>query len=240
MKRSEVAARIAEVGIVPAIRVTTAEEAHFAAEAIDDGGIPIVEITLTVAEAPGLIAHLVREHPAMIVGAGGVLNDHLAHECLLAGAHFITSPGLNLKIVEFALKNDIAILPGALTPTEVASAWDAGVDFVKVFPCAGVGGDKYIKALKTSLPGIPLIAAGGVNQQTAGHYILAGATAIGVGTDIVPTRAIEYREADRIKELAQRFLGFVSEARARLAPQKEQVAHPETDFGALDRRKRPR
>jgi 2-dehydro-3-deoxyphosphogluconate aldolase / (4S)-4-hydroxy-2-oxoglutarate aldolase len=117
-----------------------------------------------------------------------------------------------------------------LTPTEVITAWEAGADFVKVFPCAGVGGDKYIKALNTSFPQIPLIAAGGVTQQTASGYILAGATAIGVGTELIPPDAIAHRESERIQELARRFVRFVKDARKRLAPQPQDTGAGKTDF----------
>jgi 2-dehydro-3-deoxyphosphogluconate aldolase / (4S)-4-hydroxy-2-oxoglutarate aldolase len=224
MNREEVCNLIREIGIIPAIRVSTAEEAHFATEAVTSGGIPIVEITLTVSGAVELISHLVRFHPKVIVGAGTVLSTEMASKCLDAGASFLTSPGRNLKVIEFAAKNELAILPGALTPTEVIEAWEAGSDFVKVFPCAEVGGDRYIKALKMSLPQIPLIAAGGVNQQTAGNYILAGATGIGVGTELIPTEALQRRQSKRIQELAHRFVGFVREARERAEPRKKSVA----------------
>jgi len=219
-KRTETCALIREIGIVPAVRLTSAEEAHFAAEAVASGGIPIVEITLTVTGAVDLISHLAQYHPKMLVGAGTVLNTEMAGKCIDAGAGFLTSPGLNLKVVEFAAKKDIAVLPGALTPTEVIEAWEAGSDFVKVFPCVDVGGERYIKALKTALPHIPLIAAGGVNQQTAGNYILAGASAIGVGGELIPAEAIERRQSKRIRELALRFSGFVKEARERIEPPK--------------------
>jgi 2-dehydro-3-deoxyphosphogluconate aldolase/(4S)-4-hydroxy-2-oxoglutarate aldolase len=182
-----------------------------------------VEITLTVSGAFELIAHLVHFHPKMIVGAGTVLNAETALKCLDAGVSFLTSPGRNLKVIEFALKKEIAILPGALTPTEVIEVWEAGADFVKVFPCAEVGGERYIRALKLALPLVPLIAAGGVNQQTAANYILAGATAIGVGTELIPTEAIERRQAKRIRELALRFSGFVKEARERTEPKRKPV-----------------
>jgi 2-dehydro-3-deoxyphosphogluconate aldolase/(4S)-4-hydroxy-2-oxoglutarate aldolase len=167
-----------------------------------------------------LIAHLSHYHPKIVVGAGTVLSTDLAQKCLDAGASFLTSPGLNVKVVEFAAKNGIAVLPGALTPTEVIEAWEAGADFVKVFPCVDVGGERYIKALKTALPQIPLVAAGGVNQQTAENYILAGASAIGVGSELIPPEAIERRQAKRIKELSLRFAGFVKKARERIEPPK--------------------
>jgi 2-dehydro-3-deoxyphosphogluconate aldolase/(4S)-4-hydroxy-2-oxoglutarate aldolase len=235
MKKTEVCELIKEIGIVPAIRVSSAEEAHFVADCVAGGGIPIVEITMTVPEAVELISHLVRHHKEMIVGAGTVLDTETARRCVDAGASFLTAPGFNLAIVEFAAKTDVAVLPGALTPTEVVTAWQAGSNFVKVFPCAQVGGDKYIKALTTALPQIPLIAAGGVTQQTAANFILAGATAIGVGTELIPTEAIELREPERIRELAQRFLGFVNDARHRLAPQRENGPTGKTDFRKLDK-----
>jgi len=218
MNKAEVCALIRKIAIIPAIRVSSAEQAHFAAEAVTRGGIPIVEITMTVPGAVELISHLVHYHPKMMVGAGTVLNMDTARECVKAGASFLTAPGFNREIVEFAVKQNITVLPGALTPTEVVTAWEAGADFVKVFPCAQVGGDKYIKALKTALPQIPLIAAGGVNQQTALDFMLSGATAIGVGTDLIPVEALERRQADRIRELAHRFAGYVKEARARSKP----------------------
>ena len=233
MKRAEVCELIKKIGIIPAVRVSSAEEAHFAADCVTEGGIPVVEITTTCPEAVELISHLVRHHKQMIVGAGTVLDTETARRCVDAGASFLTAPGFDLAIVEFATKEDVAVLPGALTPTEVVTAWRAGADFVKVFPCAQVGGDKYIKALKTALPQLPLIAAGGVNQQTAGNFILAGATAIGVGTELIPNDAIERRESERIRELAHRFLGFVNDARRRLAPQKDRGMTTKTDFGRL-------
>lgn len=213
MNKNEVCDLIKKVGIIPAIRVSSGDDAHFAADAITKGGIPIVEITMTVPGAVELIAHLVRYHPKMIVGAGTVLDTDTARRCVDAGASFLTAPGFDLAIVEFAAKESIAVLPGALTPTEVLEAWRARCDFVKVFPCALVGGDRYIKALKSSFTHIELIAAGGVNQQTAADFILAGATAIGVGKELIPTEAIECRQAERIKELALRFSKAVKDAR---------------------------
>jgi 2-dehydro-3-deoxyphosphogluconate aldolase/(4S)-4-hydroxy-2-oxoglutarate aldolase len=194
------------------------------------GGIPIVEITMTVPEAVKLMAHLVQHHDKITVGAGTVLNTDMAQKCVDAGVCFLTSPGLNLKVIEFAAKHEIAVLPGALTPTEVIQAWEAGAEFVKVFPCEEVSGDKYIKALKTALPQIPLIAAGGVNQFTATNFILAGAEAIGVGKELIPPDAIEHRESERIQELARRFVGFVNDARQRMAPRKSKPKTTKTDF----------
>jgi 2-dehydro-3-deoxyphosphogluconate aldolase/(4S)-4-hydroxy-2-oxoglutarate aldolase len=217
MKKEEVQARIEEIGIVPAVRLSSAEEARFATEAVSNGGIPIVEITMTVPGAIEVISELAKHSPELIVGAGTLFDPETAKRCLDAGATFLTSPGLDLELVEFAHKQNVVVLAGALTPTEVTMAWKAGSDFVKVFPCSQVGGDTYIKALKRPFPQVRLIAAGGVNQKTAANFILAGASAIGVGGELIPREAIELRQADRIHELARRFVGFVKSARARLA-----------------------
>jgi len=224
MKRTEIAAIIESVGIVPAIRVSSADDAHFASEAVAGGGIPIVEITMTVPGAMDVIAHLVKHHPKMIVGAGTVLDVETARKCADAGAHFLTAPGFDCDIVAFAAGRDIVAMPGALTPTEVVTAWRAGADFVKVFPAAQVGGETYVRALNRSLPQIALIASGGVNQQNAEAFILAGATAIGVGTQLIPSESIAKRQAKRIHELALRFSKFVREGRLRMPPRKEVTA----------------
>jgi 2-dehydro-3-deoxyphosphogluconate aldolase/(4S)-4-hydroxy-2-oxoglutarate aldolase len=217
MKKEEVQARIEEIGIVPAVRLSSAEDARFATEAVSHGGIPIVEITMTVPGAIEVISELAKHSPELILGAGTLFDTETAKRCLDAGARFLTSPGLDLGLVEFAHKQNVVVLAGALTPTEVTMAWKAGSDFVKVFPCSQMGGDTYIKALKRPFPQVRLIAAGGVNQKTAANFILAGASAIGVGGELIPREAIELRQADRIHELARRFVGFVKSARARLA-----------------------
>ena len=222
MKKNEVCALIKKIGVIPAIRVSSGDDAHFAAEAVTHGGIPIVEITLTVPGAVELIAHLCRSKGNIVVGAGTVLNAEMARKSVDAGACFLTSPNFNAAVVDFAVRENMAVLPGALTPTEVVAAWSAGADFVKVFPCGPVGGDTYIKSMHTALPQIPLIAAGGVNQQTATDYILSGATAIGVGTELIPSEAIKRRQAHRIRELARRFLKLVSDARQEIEIWKKQ------------------
>lgn len=238
MNKAEVCEQIRNIGIIPAIRVSSAEEAHFAADAVTQGGIPIVEITMTVPDAVALISHLARDHEKLIVGAGTVLDTETARKCVDAGAHFLTAPGFDTAIVEFATKANVTVFPGAFTPTEVVAAWKAGADFVKVFPCA-LGGPQYIKALKAALPRIPLIAAGGVTQVTAGSFILAGAIAVGVGSDLIPTRAIQHREATRIRELAHRFTGFVADARRLLEPPQEPVKKTKTDFWKFHRHADP-
>jgi 2-dehydro-3-deoxyphosphogluconate aldolase / (4S)-4-hydroxy-2-oxoglutarate aldolase len=220
VSKETVRARIEEVGIIPAVRVSSAEDAIFASEAVSRGGIPIVEITMTVPGAIDVISRLVKHAPQIIVGAGDVFDMEIARECRDAGAVFLTSPGLDVKIVEFAARENLVMLPGALTPTEVIAAWKSGADFVKVFPCAQVGGEGYIRALKGPFPSLPLIAAGGVNQQTAAKFILAGAVALGIGGDLIPKDAIRLRQADRIFTLAQRYVSFVKQARVQLDPPK--------------------
>jgi 2-dehydro-3-deoxyphosphogluconate aldolase/(4S)-4-hydroxy-2-oxoglutarate aldolase len=213
LNKQEVRGRIEKLGIIPAIRVASVEDALFAAESVSQGGIPIVEVTLTVPEAQNVISHLVQNAPEVIVGAGGVSDIETARRCLDAGAEFLTSDGFDPEIVNFAVKENAVMIPGTLTPSEVIRAWKMGPDFVKVVPCAQVGGESYIRALKTMFPNVPLIAAGGVNQQTASSFILAGAVALGIGAELIPRGAIRMRQADRIAELARRFIGFVSSAR---------------------------
>jgi 2-dehydro-3-deoxyphosphogluconate aldolase / (4S)-4-hydroxy-2-oxoglutarate aldolase len=217
MDKEQVGAKIHEVGIVPGVRTSSAAEARFAAEIVAKAGIPIVEITMTVPGAIDVISDLARYLPDVIVGAGTVLDIETAKLCLKAGAKFLTSPGLDLEIVQFARKENVLMMAGALTPTEVITAWKAGSDFVKVFPCAQVGGDSYIKALKGPFPQIALIAAGGVNQQTASNFILAGAAALGIGGELIPRAAIELRQPERIRELARRFLNLVKMARTQMS-----------------------
>lgn len=217
MKRAEVRERVKEVGLVPAVRVSSEHVARFAAEAVAAGGIPIVEIEMSVPGATDVIGYLVQHIPDMIVGAGSIYDVETARRCIGAGAKFLTTDGLDLNIVHFAVKEDIAVWPAALTPTEIIVAWKADPDFVKVFPCAPVGGDVYIRILKKTLAHIPLIAAGGVNQQTAHKFILAGASALGVGGDLIPEDALRLKQSDRIRELAQRFRRFVADARGQIA-----------------------
>jgi len=216
MTKEEVHARIEEIGVIPITRVSTAEDARFAAEAVSRGGIPIVEVAMTVPGALEVISSLIKDFPDMLVGAGSIMDAETARRCLDAGAAFLTSDGLDLEFVEFAIKEHVCVFPGALTPTEVITAWKAGCDFIKVVPCAH-GGDSYIRMLKAMLPKVPLIAAGGVNQLTALNYILAGAIGLGVGRELIPREAIRLRQSERIQELARRFLSFVNNGRIQAA-----------------------
>ncbi|HWE51779.1 MAG TPA: bifunctional 4-hydroxy-2-oxoglutarate aldolase/2-dehydro-3-deoxy-phosphogluconate aldolase [Bryobacteraceae bacterium] len=217
MTKAEVKAQIESLGIIPGVRVAKPEQARLAAEMLARAGIPVAEITMTVPGAIHVISQLAKSHPAMVTGAGTVLDVETAIRCVDAGAKFITSPGLIPEVVEFALKNDIVVFPGALTPTEVINAWKTGADYVKIFPCAPVGGAAYIKSLKVPLPQIPLIASGGVNQATATGFMAAGATALGLGAELIPHQALELHQEDRIHELARRFLAMVKEGRAQHA-----------------------
>jgi len=213
MTSKEVRARIKETGIVATVRVYSADEALFAAEALAAGGIPVVEITLTVPQATKVIANLVKKIPHIAVGAGGVTDTAVARQCLDAGAQFLTSDGLHPAVIDFAVKQDVIVFPGALTPTEVMTAWEAHSDFVKVVPCAQIGGETYIGSLHRMFPHIPLIAAGGVSQKNASKFIFAGATALGIGRELLPPEALRLRQAVRVSNLAHRFLSLVKSGR---------------------------
>lgn len=215
MNKQDVRRRIEEVGIIPSIRVSTTEDALFAAEAVAGGGIPIIEVTWTVPEAIRVIDHVVKHAPDVIVGAGSVHDVDTAQRCLDAGAKFLSSDGLDPDTVRFAVQKEVVVIPGTLTPTGVITAWKLGPDFVKVVPCGHIGGDSYIRDLKAMFPAIPMIAAGGVNQRTAFSFIAAGAVALGIGGELIPREAIRRRQPDRIAELARRFLNAVSSARDR-------------------------
>jgi len=217
VKKYEVRGWIEETGVIAAVRVYSAEDALFAAETVAGSGIPVVEIALTVPQATTVISHLIKSIPGIVVGAGGVTHAAAALQCLDAGAQFLTSDGLHPKVIELAASQGVVVIPGALTPTEVITAWGANSDFVKVVPCAQIGGETYIGSLSRMYPHIPLIASGGVNQQNASKFILAGALALGIGRELIPAEAIRLRQVDRIGELARRFLGFVKSGRDHLA-----------------------
>lgn len=214
MNRKAVRALIEQTGILPSVRVNAPELALFAAETTYAAGIPVVEITMTVPVALKIVNDLAKRYPDMAIGVGTVLDEESAQRAIDAGARFLTSPGFVPEVVAYAIKADVVVFPGALTPTEVIAAWKAGSDFVKIFPSAPMGGVQYVRALKVPLPQIPLIVTGGVNQLTALDYIAAGASAIGVGTELLPREALTFRQEKRIHELARRFLGMVKEGRA--------------------------
>ena len=217
MNKQKVRDRIAEIGIVPVVRALSSREALIAAEAVCQGGIPIVEITMTVPGAVEVIRELIKSSGSeVLIGAGTVLDPETACRCLDAGAQFLVSPGLNLPTVEFAVREKVLIMAGALTPTEVITAWNAGSDFVKIFPCGQVGGAKYIKALKGPLPQIPLVPTGGVNLNTAAEFIEAGAAALGIGGELVQADALKSGKSQIIVENARKFVEIVKQTRTRM------------------------
>jgi len=217
MGKQEVRAKIEQVGIVPVIRAASPDEARFAADAVLQGGISVVEITMTVPGAVDLIRELTRTMPQVLVGAGTVLDVESAQRCLDAGAKFIVSPGLDVKTVAFAKDAGILMMAGALTPTEVVTAWRAGSDLVKIFPCGQVGGASYIKALKGPFPQIPMIPTGGVNLSTAAEFIRAGSAALGVGGELILKEAVKSRKPEAITETARKLVEIVRQTRAETA-----------------------
>ena len=215
MSRERVLQRIREVGIVPVVRAESADEAGRAIAAIMAGGVPVLEVTMTVPGAVRLIEALVgRFGDEAVVGAGTVLDPETARACILAGAQFVVSPSTNLATIACCRRYGVPIMPGALTPTEVVTAWEAGADMVKVFPCSALGGASYIKALKAPLPQIDLIPTGGVNLQTAADFIKAGSTALGVGADLVDLKALREGKDALLTERAQKLVEIVRAARA--------------------------
>jgi 2-dehydro-3-deoxyphosphogluconate aldolase/(4S)-4-hydroxy-2-oxoglutarate aldolase len=218
MTRDEVANRIREIGIVPVVRATSAKHAQLAAEAVCAGGIPIVEVTMTVPGAVELIEQLAKTSGAeILIGAGTVLDADTAKRCLGAGAQFIVSPGFDLETVRFVKQQGALMMAGALTPTEVINAWKAGSDFVKIFPCGSLGGAKYLKALKAPLPQVPMIPTGGVNLENAADMIRAGAEALGIGGDLVTASALAAGDTAPITDVARAYVGIVREARQEMA-----------------------
>ena len=214
MTKQEAIKRVLEVGIVPVVRADSAAQAMAAAEAVCAGGVPIVEVTMTVPGAVEVIAELSKSMGReVMIGAGTVLDAENARRCLDAGAQFIVSPGFDLETVKLAQREGIMVMPGALTPTEVITAWKAGADFVKVFPCGTAGGPKYIKALKAPLPQVPMIPTGGVNLNTAAEFIQAGSAALGIGGELVSMSALRAGNTREITIAAKKYVEIVHEAR---------------------------
>ena len=214
MDKQAVLQRITATGVIPVIRAQSADEAAAAIAAIQKGGISVLEITMTVPGAVELIREVARRATDALVGAGTVLDPASAHACIDAGACFVVSPALNLETIAACREAKVAVLPGALTPTEVLTAWNAGADLVKVFPANALGGPSYLRSLKAPLPQVGLVPTGGVNLQTAKDFIKAGAAALGVGADLVDLPALRRGEAELITERARKFLSLVAEARA--------------------------
>jgi len=213
LTRDEICACIEDTGVIPTVGTASTEDALFVATTLLGAGIPMIEIRMNAPEALDIISHLAKHTPTIIVGVGSLRNADMAGKCIDAGAKFVATDGLIAGVVERAAKDKIATIAGGLTLTEVISAWDTGVDFVKVVPCYAVGGPSYIQTLKAAIPQARLVAAGGVNQLTALNYIKAGATALSVGIEVIPTEAIALRQSRRIQELARRFLTAVDTGR---------------------------
>ena len=214
MTKADIIRQIKDTGVIPVVRATSADEAMRVIDAIREGGISVFEITMTVPGAVGLIERVSKRYGnEVLVGAGTVLDAEAAQACISSGAQFVVSPSLNLDTIEYCRRQDVPVMPGALTPTEVVQAWKAGADFVKVFPAGAVGGASYIKALKAPLPQIELVPTGGVSLTTAGDFIRAGAAALGVGTDLVNLKAIREGNAQLVTDRAKQFVEIVREAR---------------------------
>ena len=214
MTKAETVQRIRDIGVIPVVRASSAEEAIQIVDAIRAGGVSLLEITMTVPGAVQVIEQLAdRFGDGAIVGAGTVLDPESASACINAGARFIVSPALNLETIALCRQQDIPVMPGALTPTEIVTAWNAGADFVKVFPCGAMGGASYIKSLKAPLPQIELVPTGGVTLATAATFIQAGSTAIGVGADLVDVKAIRAGQPEKITAAARAYVEAVRSAR---------------------------
>jgi 2-dehydro-3-deoxyphosphogluconate aldolase/(4S)-4-hydroxy-2-oxoglutarate aldolase len=216
--KQQVLSFITDIGLVPVVRTASAESAIQAVEAIYNGGIRAAEITMTV---PGAIRALEKVADAfgdrIVLGAGTVLDPETARAAMLAGAEFFVSPSLKLSTIEIARRYSKVVMPGALTPTEVLAAWEAGADIVKIFPCGNVGGPKYIKALRAPFPHIEMIPTGGVNLETAGEFLKAGACAVAVGAELVDAKSLKEGRLELIEEKARQYLAVIAKARAEMA-----------------------
>jgi 2-dehydro-3-deoxyphosphogluconate aldolase/(4S)-4-hydroxy-2-oxoglutarate aldolase len=214
MHRDVILRSILDIGVVPVVRTSSAESAVRAIEAVYRGGIRAAEITMTV---PGAIKALEKLADAfgdkLVLGAGTVLDPETARICMLAGAQFFVTPALNLKTIEMAKRYSKIIMPGALTPTEIVAAWEAGADCVKVFPCGALGGAKYIKSLKAPLPHIEMVPTGGVSLETTADFLRAGAAAVAVGAELIDAKTISDGRYEVFEERARQFLAEVAKAR---------------------------
>jgi 2-dehydro-3-deoxyphosphogluconate aldolase/(4S)-4-hydroxy-2-oxoglutarate aldolase len=217
VQKAKVIAALREIGLVPVLRAESVAKALALAEAIAAGGVTVLEVTMTVPGAMQVMRKLAEERPDILIGAGTVLDAETARMCILEGAKFVVSPALNVQTIEICHRYSIAVLPGALTPTEIVTAWQAGADVVKVFPCSALGGAKYLTALKGPLPHIDLIPTGGVSLATAAEFLAAGAFALGVGSDLVDAKAMAAGKPEVVTETARKYLQIVQEHRSKKA-----------------------
>ena len=214
MTIDDVIRRIGEIGIVPVVRAAAVDEATRAVEAICAGGIPIVEITMTVPDAITVIRQVARQYGEdVLLGAGTVTTAHQAEQCIAAGAEFIVSPGLSFPVLAAEQACGKLAIPGALTPTELMNAQQNGAKLIKIFPCGNVGGPKYLKSLRGPFPDASLIPTGGVNVSNAAEFIAAGAFALGVGAELVNPAALREGNLAKIEQAARELVGAVLTAR---------------------------
>jgi 2-dehydro-3-deoxyphosphogluconate aldolase / (4S)-4-hydroxy-2-oxoglutarate aldolase len=213
MNKLEVLAALREIGLVPVLRAESEAQALALASAIAAGGVTVLEVTMTVPGAIRVMRKLAEDRPDILIGAGTVLDAETARMCILEGAQFVVSPALNVKTIEMCHRYGVAVLPGALTPTEIVTAWEAGADVVKVFPASALGGAKYLKSVKAPLPQVEMIPTGGVSQATAAEFLEAGAFALGVGADLVNPKAIADGHPETITENAAKYLAIVRKFR---------------------------
>jgi 2-dehydro-3-deoxyphosphogluconate aldolase/(4S)-4-hydroxy-2-oxoglutarate aldolase len=213
MQKAEVLKALREIGLVPVLRAESEEQALALASAIAAGGVTVLEVTMTVPGAIRVMRRLAEERPDILIGAGTVLDPETARMCILEGAQFVVSPALNVKTIEMCHRYGVAVLPGALTPTEIVTAWEAGADVVKIFPASSLGGAKYLKSVKAPLPQVEMIPTGGVSQATAAEFLEAGAFALGVGADLVNLKAIAEGHPETITESARKYLAIVRKFR---------------------------
>jgi len=210
--------RISEIGIVPVVRAANLDEARQAINAICAGGIPIIEVTMTVPNAPAMIRELVQHYgDQVLTGAGTVTTARQAEVCLASGAQFLVSPGFSSAVLQLAAEHGTLAIPGALTPTEVMAALEAGARVIKIFPCGSAGGAKHIKALRAPFPDTPFIPTGGINVTNAAEYLAAGSFALGVGADLVDLAALRRNESQKIVEMAKLLVETVRLARSKPA-----------------------
>lgn len=215
--REKVLNRLREVGVVPIVRVSNPDDAFKAVEAVVAGGVPVVEITMGVPNALRVMEQVVEQFgESVLLGAGTVLDSETCRAALLAGAEFIVTPSLDVKVIETSRRYSKACIPGALTPTEIVTAWQAGADMVKVFPCGPVGGPNYLRSLRGPLPQIDFVPTGGVDLESTPHYIRAGAAAVAVGGELVSRKALQEGKTEVITANARKFLEAVRSARAEL------------------------
>lgn len=218
MEKQYIFNRMIEEGLIPVVRVSSAQEAMDVAEALKEGGCSFIEITMSVQGAIDVIKELTQKYKdEIIMGAGTILDPETGRAALLAGAQFIVSPTLNIDLIHLAHRYGAVVIPGAMTPTEILSAWNAGADMVKVFPAAQLGGPDYLKALKGPLPQILLVPTGGVTLQNTGAFIKAGASAVGAGGELVDKKAVKERKFHIITENTRAFLKTIHEARRALS-----------------------